>query len=525
MKTNYSYPSIFNDVIGPVMRGPSSSHCAASLRIGRLARDLMERRIEEVAVQFDPNGSLAQTHQSQGSDMGLFAGFLGWEAHDERLKDYETAVREAGITIKIEITGLDTAVFHPNTYRLILKNDRETHQLTAISSGGGMIEITEIDGVEVSISGDYYETLVYARDNEGEIVSYLQNNAAAEYILTCKNGDRAFIQVKSRQRLDAELLARLREEFKPAAIKQLEPVLPVLSRGDMTVPYITCAGMLAYNEGKDLDLCELAIHYESTRGGISHGEVVQKMKDIVRLMKQSILSGLEGTEYGDRILGYQSGFFKRQMENKHLLDGGILNRIILYTTAMMEVKSSLGVITAAPTAGSCGALPGSCIGASDELGLDEEDTARAMLAAGMIGIFISAHATFAAEVGGCQAECGAASGMAAAALVTLAGGSTEQAVAAASMALQNILGMTCDPVANRVEVPCLGKNVMAAANALSCANMATANFDPVIPLDEVITAMDEVGKSIAHELRCTALGGLSITRTSKKIEERLKQRR
>ena len=181
----------------------------------------------------------------------------------------------------------------------------------------------------------------------------------------------------------------------------------------------------------------------------------------------------------------------------------------------------MGVIAAAPTAGACGGLPGACIGAADSMGLPGDEITKGMLAAGMIGIFISAHATFSAEVGGCQAECGAASGMAAAALVTLGKGSTNQAIGAASMALQNILGMVCDPVANRVEVPCLGKNVMAAANALSCANMALANFDAVLPLDEVIETMDKVGKRIPFELRCTALGGLSVTKTSKEIEERL----
>jgi L-serine dehydratase len=111
--------------------------------------------------------------------------------------------------------------------------------------------------------------------------------------------------------------------------------------------------------------------------------------------------------------------------------------------------------------------------------------------------------------------------MAAAALATLMGGKAKQAVAAASMALQNSFGMTCDPVAGRVEVPCLGKNIMAAGNALSCANMALAGFDPVIPLDEVIHAMDRVGKSLPRELRCTALGGLSATETSRKIEKGL----
>ena len=109
--------------------------------------------------------------------------------------------------------------------------------------------------------------------------------------------------------------------------------------------------------------------------------------------------------------------------------------------------------------------------------------------------------------------------MAAAALVTLAGGTAEQAVGAASMALQNVLGLICDPVGNRVEVPCLGRNVMAASNALACANMALAGFDPVIPLDEVIETMLRVGESLPAALRCTALGGLSSTPTSRRIEQ------
>ncbi len=112
--------------------------------------------------------------------------------------------------------------------------------------------------------------------------------------------------------------------------------------------------------------------------------------------------------------------------------------------------------------------------------------------------------------------------MAAAALTHLGGGSLRQSVAASAMALQSSLGMICDPVANRVEVPCLGRNVIAASNALSCANMALADYDPVIPLDEVIQTMDLVGKSMPRELRCTCLGGLSITKTSKEIAQRLR---
>src|SRR5690349_20707328 len=155
-------PSIFNDVIGPVMRGPSSSHCAASLRIGRLCRDLMDTRIDTIQIEFDPNGSLATTHKDQGSDMGLFGGFLGWEADDERLPDSERYLAEAGINVAIDI--VDIGATHPNTYKITLSNPTETRRLTAISTGGGMIEVIEIDGSAVSIAGDYFETLIYTRD-------------------------------------------------------------------------------------------------------------------------------------------------------------------------------------------------------------------------------------------------------------------------------------------------------------------------------------------------------------------------
>ncbi len=516
-----TYPSIFNDVIGPVMRGPSSSHSAASVRIGRMARDLMSGDLDEILIEYDPKGSLATTHASHGSDMGLFGGFLGWDALDERLAESAQAIRDAGLRANIEIA--DIGAKHPSTYKLTLKNSTERHELTAISTGGGMIEIIEIDGVTVSMAGDYYETLIYLDLASDEVLAYLSANIDADEILHVKSADAQFIEIKAQGFLEEAIVSELQSKYEIKGIKTLSPVLPVLSRKGLEVPFITCEEMLEYDAGRDLELWELAVHYESARGNVSHDEVFQKMQAIVGIMRDSILKGIEGTEYADRILGYQSGFFQAQMESGRLLDGGILNQMILYVTAMMEMKSSMGVIVAAPTAGACGGLPGACIGAASAMGLSLDEMTKAMLAAGLIGVFIAAHATFAAEVGGCQAECGAGSGMAAAALVTLARGTTKQAIAAASMALQNILGMICDPVANRVEVPCLGKNVMAASNALACANMALADYDPVIPLDEVIDTMDEVGKSLPRELRCTALGGLSVTRTSREIERRLNQ--
>ncbi len=508
--------SIFNDVIGPVMRGPSSSHCAAALRIGRLARDLMDGSFTDVLVEFDRNGSLPTTHDTQGSDMGLFGGLLGWDAADERLPDSPQVLRASGVRIAIET--VDAGDPHPNTYRLTLRGEHETHTLRAISTGGGMMEVIDIDGFPVSMFGDCAETLLWLGGTGREVVAALESQITADAILLHEVDGRQLVEVKAAGFVGDEVLAGLPGL---SGVKRLSAVLPVTSRQGMRVPFGSCAEMLAHDAGRGTPLWRLAVAYERERGGLTEEQVVEQMVGIVRILRRSIAEGIAGTSYDDRVLGHQSGRFDELMRAGRLLDGGALNRIVLYVTSLMEVKSSMGVIVAAPTAGACAALPGAVIAMAETLGADELAMARALLAAGLIGVFIATRWTFAAEVGGCQAEGGSASSMAAAALVTLADGSLAEAVAAASMAFQSMIGLVCDPVANRVEVPCLGKNVMAASNALACANMALAGFDPVIPLDEVIETAQRVAGQMPRELRCTALGGLSITPTSLAIEARL----
>jgi L-serine dehydratase len=507
--------SIFNDVIGPVMRGPSSSHCAAALRIGRLARDLMDGDIAEVLVEFDREGSLPTTHESQGSDMGLFGGLLGWDADDERLPNAARALADAGIDLRFET--VDVGDPHPNTYRLTLRNAREQHSLIAISTGGGMMEVIELDGVPLRIDGGYAETLVWLDMAQRATAERLVERLDADEVLIHDAAGGLMVQVQADAFVPAEALA----ELQPSHVKRLGRVLPVPSRRGIRLPFHGSEELLAYDGKRLTPLWRLAVDYEGVRSGFSEEEIVAKMVDIIRILRHSIDQGIAGTHYEDRVLGHQSGRFLELMERGRLLDGGALNRIILYVTALMEVKSAMGVIVAAPTAGACAGLPGAVIAMAEAMGLDEQAMARAMLAAGLVGVIFTTRWTFAAEVGGCQAEGGAAACMAAAALVTLAGGTRDQALAAASMALQSMLGLICDPIANRVEAPCLGKNVMAASNALACANMALADFDPLIPLDEVIDAARDVAKRMPREHRCTSLGGLAATPTSLRIEQRL----
>lgn len=506
-------PSIFNDVVGPVMRGPSSSHSAASVRIGRLARDLCGGNPDRVLIEFDTMGSLATTHESQGSDMGLFGGLLGWPADDERLPESAAALQAAGIELEIRIAKLNDP--HPNTYNLTLTKDGREHRLIAISTGGGMIEVIEIDGFRMRLFGDYAVTLIEVSDDGKAAQAALA--ALTDEVHVAGNGPTMIIANAQECLTDAHLT----DVANVQRVRRLSAVLPVRSSKGLSVPFLHASEMIATADAKQRPLSDFALDYESARGAIQADEVLAQMRKIHDIVTNGIKVGLAGTEYEDRILPRQSHNFQALLDAGKLHDGGILNTAILYVSALMEVKSSMGVIVAAPTAGSCATFPATCVAAAEGMNATEDQTLRAMLAAGLIGVFVTTRSSFAAEVGGCQAETGAGAAMAAAALVELGGGNAHQALGAASHALQNVLGLVCDPVANRVEAPCLGRNIAGAANAISCANIALAGYDHLIPLDEVLDAHREISENMARELRCTALGGLSITKTSKEIEARL----
>ncbi len=476
----------------------------------------MHEQITAVVIDYDPNGSLVTTHESQGTDMGLYGGLLGWKADDDQMPHYRSALEKAGI--ETIVNYLDYQAPHPNYYRISISNQWITHTLSAISTGGGMMEVLNIDGAEVSIFGDKYVVLIYGENLE-LLRSMLPDWAQANLRLTA-----SFIEISTLIEFKKEEIAELESLSGVSNVCQLKPVVPVLEGNTSDLPFRYCSQMIELGNSEKLELWELGLLYESKRGNISQKKAWSKMENISKIMKEGIKKGMRGTHYEDRILPVQSIKYKLKDESGQLLNGGMLNKMIMYTTAMMEVKSAMEVFVAAPTAGSCGVLPGTLFGAAEALDSDPDTIIKALFSAGIIGVFIAEHATFSAEVAGCQAETGAGGSMAAAALVTLIGGSLKQGVTAASFALQNSLGIICDPIGNRVEAPCLGKNVMAASNALSCANMALSDYEALIPFDEVVMTMKEVGDAMTHELKCTGLGGLAATPTAKAIEKKLREK-
>jgi len=508
------YPSIFNDVIGPVMIGSSSSHTAASVRIGRMIRQLAGGPLARLEVAYDRNSSLAAAHLTQFVDTALLAGMLGYDTSDAEILHGFQLADEAGISYAFTVKEIGPG--HPNTYYVTATRlDGAVITVTALSTGGGMFQIIDYQGFPLLIDGGFYELLLRCPAAQQEAVSQaLRPLLPQRHLLQYwQKGEDFLLQVQSETPLAAGFGAQV-----AADSVQLQPVLPILSQLQPTVPFITGAEILRYAENHpELDLWQLALAYEGRRSGESEAQIFARMQNIIGLLRHSLDTPL-AKEGVDRILPNQAQLLDTAPP---LLGGRHQQLVIGYVTRLMDIKTSLGVIVAAPTAGACACLPGTVFALGEELSLTTNQLVEAMLAASLVGVLLAAHSTFAAEVAGCQAECGAGSGMAAAACAQIAGAPPSTCLAAASLALQNVFGLTCDPVAMRVEVPCLGKNLLSAFNAIASANMAVCGFAQVIPLDETIAAFDAVGKALPRELRCTGLGGLTITPSGQSIARRL----
>lgn len=382
-------------------------------------------------------------------------------------------------------------------------------QIIAVSLGGGSFEITDIERIPVSLSGDLYELLVFTK-NKPDLRSSLQNLIPAEVTFFSKtNEDVILYGFKSSYPL-MELLPQLNNYFKKDEIAIINPIMPVIAGRQSDMPFTTLQSLIDYADKKNADLDDVGLIYEKCNSGMDEQDLKETMNDIIKIVHKSIDTGLSGTHYADRILHQQSHLIA-VAEKAGKIKDAVINRIIANVVALMESKSAMEVVVAFPTAGSCGAVGGVLRAISENISASNDELNKAYFAAGIVGAYFAQGPGFSAEEHGCQVECGAASGMAAAGIVQLLGGTAKQALDAASMALQNIIGMVCDPVADRVEVPCLGKNINAAVNAYASAIMAVSGFDAVIPLDQVIQTISEVSKTMPTCIKCTGKGGLAMT--------------
>jgi L-serine dehydratase len=295
--------------------------------------------------------------------------------------------------------------------------------------------------------------------------------------------------------------------------------LPILSGKETDFPFTGIDSLLEYGRTNNYSLGRLGLIYECCRSGMDEKDLITRMSEIIEIIEKGIDTGLKGTDYKDRILHQQSDLIQKAEKDGVLKTDPLVNTTIANITALMESKSAMQVIVAVPTAGSCGTFGGTIKAFCNIHGISMENKINAYFAGGIVGIYFARGPGFSAEEHGCQVETGAAATMTAAALVELSGGDADQSVGAASLALQNTIGLVCDPVADRVEVPCLGKNIAAGMNALAASSMSLAGYDPVIPLEQVIETVKRVGDTMPATLCCTGLGGLAVTAKAREIKE------
>jgi len=265
------------------------------------------------------------------------------------------------------------------------------------------------------------------------------------------------------------------------------------------------------------------IKYEASLKQISEAEVLEQMKHNWHVMKESIATGIHEPKRskGGLIGGEAKTLYDYCAAGHAMLSGQNVMEAVSYAMAVAEVNATMGRIVACPTAGSCGIVPGVLKKIQEIDNLSDEQIAVALMTYAGFGMVIAHRASVSGAVGGCQAECGAASAMAAAAAVELRGGTPEQAGEACAMVIKNVMGLVCDPVAGLVEVPCAKRNALGASLAMVMADMALADVKSVIPVDEVITAMGAVGRSLPESLRETARGGLAVTPTGLALNKKI----
>jgi L-serine dehydratase len=508
--------SILNDVLGPVMRGPSSSHTAGSYHIARLAAGLLGGRPASARFRFDPQGSYGQVYRQQGVDLAFAAGLMGWDLIDDRFSRALEIAREEGVILQFEVSPLEDAT-HPNATEIDLEAPGgERLEIRARSIGGGAVEITRVDGWPVTLGGHTWELLVEVREpavgSVAEIIS--RDGQVAGPIARHAEGGRVVLHAGRLAALGSDEHRDLETIPGVDRVREAAPIAFV-KRGQAL--FTSAAGMVGLAESRRVSLGTIALEYEAQLLGVSHEEVLRETARRFDIMRAAVAAGSSEEQGRLRLLSPSARrILKAETEGRVAL-GGIHTRAAARAMAVMHVNATMGVVCAAPTGGSAGAVPGVVVTLAEELGADARRTALALLAASAIGIVVGERATFAAEVAGCQVEIGAAGAMAAAAVVEAAGGSARQASDAAAIAFQNTMGSVCDLVQGIVEIPCHTRNAVAASSAFVCADLVMGGYENPIPLDETIDAVYAVGRMLPSELRCTARGGLAVTPSALKL--------
>ena len=473
--------SIF-DLVGPAMVGPSSSHTAGASRIGLYARHIIEAVIasgETVqSIEVKLFGSFRDTGVAHKTPHALGGGLSGFATDDPELLAHGDPeyLHQNGFVIEgqhIQFAGYKKGSPEEelkyaqqkgnNIAEINFITDQGSHSITGFSIGGGNIEIRYFDGLLHQPLDGKIDLPLY----KGQIVKKIFD-----------------------------------DEAKPNPPK---------------IPFNTFEEMLRYIHGKDL--IDVIVETETSLQNTNREAIYTKMEKYWKVMSESVRQGLKSKSLSLFKLSGQNASLLNSYIAENSLFNNLFGKAIAYSVAVNEINAKSGLIVACPTAGSCGILPG-VLKAYDEIRHpSQEQLSEALMVAGFFGMILFDDVSTAGADYGCQAEIGAASAMAAAALTYLEGGTPDQMVEAFTIAIKNVLGLICDPVAGLVEVPCVKRNGMYATQAISAAMMALSGVRSFISPDEVMLVMKEVGQRLHIDYKETGRAGLAKTRDGKVVEQ------
>ena len=517
-----SFISIF-DVLGPNMIGPSSSHTAGAAAIALLARKMMNGDL--VRADFTLYGSFARTYRGHGTDRALLGGIMGFGADDRRIPDSFSIADAQGLSYSFTVNERETEI-HPNTVDIRME-DSGGRVLTVRgeSVGGGKVRITRIDQVEVDFSGEY-STLIAVQQDKPGVVAHITRclseknvNIAYMKLYREEKGSTAYSIVESDDFLPEGAVQKIRENpyVRDVMLIQLQSEKDMgldktagrheksdrtgSPHMDVKINFRNAAELSALCLKHGRPVSEIMLRRECSSAEVSREDVLARMGRAWEIMKESARTPIRTPKKSmGGLIGGEAQLLSSHRAQGESVCGDVISRSITYAMAVLEVNTSMGLIVAAPTAGSSGVVPGVLLALQEEHGFSDEAVIQALFSAG--------------AVGGCQAEIGVASAMAASAAVELMGGTPSQCLGAASTVLMNMLGLVCDPIGGLVEAPCQSRNASGAANALIAAELALSGVQQPIPFDEMLEAMYSVGKRLPAELRETARGGCAATPTA-----------
>ena len=504
MKENENLDLSIFDIVGPVMIGPSSSGTAGMMRIGSAARLFLEEEPSFVEIVFHERN--LSHYEGCCSHLALLSGLMGFATDDERVPDALSEAGKRGLSFRISSFPKEESPDMLRVKLLCKTVSGKEHAFTAVSTGGGSIHVESIEGFPVSVS-NYVPHLFLTVGSSASLEEMLSlqktlRELTGEAFLLSRTDGKALLYCPWNHAFSEDLKGKL--ETVPG-ISEVRFIPAFFEGGSAGTPplFTEFSELLSLCEKERCSIAEMMIRYEMKRSGRDREMIVNRMRGMWEICKKAVREGLSGKYRPVFGLddGRNAGRMLRAYEEGKTLGGSILPKVSAYTLAVMEYAVSMGCIAATPTCGSAGVVPGCLCALQEEYGFSDEEMVQALFTMTALGIVMAYDGVrFSGCAAGCQGEMTVSAAMAAMGIASLGKASARQIGDAAAFTIKGLLGLVCDPVMG-VEVPCIKRNVEAAAAALSAADMAIAGIESYLSLDEASLALKDVQDHLPEYLR------------------------